>query len=78
MHLKEIAQLEQLKTQNDEVLHQEMAKSATLAEIKAHLSQMVNFNKAELRSHAFIRAVEERKSRLAKLEEQIKSYETQS
>ena len=31
---------------------------------------------AELRSQALIRAAEERKTRLATLEEQIKSYET--
>ena len=42
------------------------------------LSQMANFNEAELRSQAFIRAAKERKSRLVTLEERIKSYETQS
>ena len=55
-----------------------MAKRATLTEIEARLSQIANFNEVELRSEAFIRAIEERKSRLATLEEQIKSYETQS
>ena len=50
----------------------------TLAEIEAHLSQTVNFNEAELRSQAFIRAAEERKSKLSSIEEQIKSYETPS
>ena len=77
VHLEEIAQLEQLNTQNNEVLQQEMAKRTTLVEIEARLSQMANFNEAELRSLAFIRAVEKRKSRLATLEEQIKTYETQ-
>ena len=55
-----------------------MAKRETLAEIEALLSQMVNFNEAELRSQAFIRAVEERKTKLSTIEEHIKSYETQS
>ena len=63
VHLEEITRLEQLKAQNDEVLQREMAKRATLEEIEAHLSQMANFNKAELRSQVFIRAAEERKSR---------------
>ena len=53
-------------------------KRATLTEIEARLSQMANFNEAELRLQAFIRAIEERKNRLATLEEHIKSYETQS
>jgi len=55
-----------------------MVKRATLTEIEARLSQMANFNKAELRLQAFIRAAEERNSRSATLEERIKSYETQS
>ena len=76
--LEEIARLEQLNAQNDEVRQQELAKRATLAEIEARLSQMANFNEAELRSQAFIRAVEERKTKLSTLEEHIKSYETQS
>jgi len=62
----------------NKVLQQEMAKRATLAEIEAHLSQMANFNETELRSQAFIRAIEERKSRFATLEEWIKSYGIQS
>ena len=73
MRLEEIAWLEQLKAQNDEVLQQELAQRATLAEIEVRLSQTANFNKAELRSQAFIRAAEERKNRLALLEERIKS-----
>ena len=75
MHLKEIPRLKQIKVQKDEVLEQEMGKRVTLAE---SLSQMANLNEAELRSQAFIGAAEERKSRLATLEERIKSYETQS
>jgi len=78
MRLEEIAQLEQLKAQNDEVLQHELAQRTTLAEIEARLSQTANFNEAELRSQAFIRATEERKNRLAILEEQIKSYEAPS
>ena len=62
----------------NKVLQQEMAKRATLAEIEAHLSQMANFNETELRSQAFIRAVEERKNRLVTPKERMKSYETQS
>ena len=78
MRLEEIAQLEQLKAQNDEVLRQELAQRATLVEIEARLSQTSSFNEAELRSQALIRAVEERKNRLATLEERIKSYEVPS
>ena len=73
-----IARLEQLKAQNDEVLQQELAQRAILAEIEARLSQTASFNEAELRSQAFIRTAEERKNRLAILEEQIKSYEAPS
>ena len=75
VRLEEIARLEQLKAQNDEVLQQEIVKRAILAEIEARLSQTANFNEAELRLHAFIRATEERKNKLATLEERIKSYE---
>jgi len=50
VRLEEMAQLEQLKAQNDKVLQQEIAQRATLAEIEARLSQTANFNEAELRS----------------------------
>ena len=56
VRLKEIALLEQLKVQNDEVLQQEIAQRANLADIEGRLSQTVNLNEAELRSQAFIRA----------------------
>ena len=46
-----------------------------MAEIEARLSQTANFNKAELRSQAFIRAAEESKNKLTTFEERIKSYE---
>jgi len=49
-----------------------------LAEIEARLSQTANFNDAELRLQAFIRATEERKNRLTILEEWTKSYEAPS
>jgi len=78
VRLEEIARLEQLKAQNDEVLQQELAQRATLAEIEARLSQTTNFSEAELRSQAFIRAAEKRKNMLAILEERIKSYEAPS
>jgi len=39
VRLEEIARLEQLKAQSDEVLQQELAERATLAEIEARLSQ---------------------------------------
>ena len=55
VRLEEIARLEQLKAQNDEVLQQELAQRSTLAEIEARLSQTANFKEAELRSQAFIR-----------------------
>jgi len=50
VRLEEMARLEQLKAQNDEVLQQEIAQRTTLAEIEARLSQTGNFNEAELRS----------------------------
>ena len=78
VRLEEIARLEQLKAQNDEVLQQELAQRATLAETEAHLSQTTSFNEVKLRSQALIRAAEERKNRLATLEERIKSYEAPS
>jgi len=71
VRFEEISRLELLRAQNDEVLQQEMAQRATLAEIEARLSQMANFNEAELRSQAFIKAAEERKSRIDTLEERI-------
>ena len=46
-----------------------------MVEIEARLAQTASFNEAELRSQTLIRAVEERKTRLATLEERIKSYE---
>ena len=78
MHIEKITRLEQLKTQNDEVLQQEIAQRATLTETEARLSQTVNFNEAELRLQAFIRVAEERKNTLTALEERIKSYEAPS
>jgi len=78
VRLEEIARLEQLKAQNNEILQEEIAQRTTLAEIEARLSQTVSFNGAELRSQAFSRAAEERKNRLVILEEQIKSYEAPS
>ena len=78
VHLEEIARLEQLRAQNDEVLQQELAQRITLAEIEARLSQTANFNETELRSQAFIRVTEERNNRLAILEERIKSHEAPS
>jgi len=75
VRLEEIARLEQLKAQNDKVLQHELTQWVTLAEIEARLSQTANFNEAELRSQAFIRAAEERKNKLVTLKERIKSYE---
>ena len=49
-----------------------------MVEIEARLAQTVSFNEAELRSQALIRVAEERKNRLATLEERIKSYEAPS
>ena len=49
-----------------------------MAEIEARLFQTVNFNEAELRSQAFIRATKERKNNLVILEERVKSYEALS
>ena len=49
VHLEEIARLEQLRAQNDEVLQQKITQRSTLTEIEARLSQTANFNEAELR-----------------------------
>jgi len=46
-----------------------------LVEVEARLAQTASFNEAELRSQALIRAIEERKTRLATLEERIRSHE---
>jgi len=50
VRLEEIARLEQLRVQNDEVLQQELAQRATLVEIEARLFQTAIFNEDELRS----------------------------
>jgi len=68
----------QHKIHAGKVLQQELAQRATLVKIKARLSQTASFNEVELRSQALLRAVEERKNRLATLEERIKSYEAPS
>ena len=49
-----------------------------MAAIEARLSETANFNEVELRSQVFIRVAEERKNKLATLEERIKSYEALS
>ena len=49
-----------------------------MVEIEARLAETASFNEAELRSQALIRAAEERMTRLATLEEWIKSYEAPS
>ena len=78
VRLEEIARLEQLRFQNDEILQQEIIQRATLTEIEARLSQTANFNEIELRSRAFVRAAKERKNKLATLEERIEFYEEPS
>ena len=64
IRLEEIARLEQLKAQNDDVLQQELVQRATLAEIEARMSQTASFNETELRSQTFIKAAEERKMKI--------------
>jgi len=78
VRLEETAWLEQLRAQNDELLWQELAQRATLAEVEARLAKTASFNEAELRSQALVRAADDRKTRLAILEGQIKSYEAPS
>ena len=48
---------------------------ATLAEVEARLVQTANFDEAELRSHALVRAANDKRTRLAFLEERIRSYD---
>jgi len=78
VHLEETARLEHLKAQSDELSRQGLAQRATLAEVEACLAQTANFNEAELRSQALIRAANDKKTRLAFLEEQIRSYGARS
>ena len=46
-----------------------------MAEVEARLAQTANFNEAELRSQALVRAANYKKTRLAFLEERIRSYD---
>jgi len=52
-----------------------LAQRATLAEVETRLAQMANFNEAELRSQALVRAANDKKTRLAFIEEWIRSYD---
>ena len=78
VRLEEPERLERLKAQSDELSRQGLAQRATLAEVEARLAQMANFNEAELRSQALVRAVNDKKTRLAFLEERIRSYDARS
>ena len=49
-----------------------------MAEVEARLAQTVNFNEAELRSQAHVRAADDREARLAFLEERIRLYDVRS
>jgi len=75
MRLEETAWLEQLKAQSDELSQQGLSQRVTLAEVEARLAQATNFNEAELRSQALAQAVDDRRTRLASLEERIRSYD---
>ena len=75
MRLEETARLEQLRVQSDELLRQELAQRATLAKVEARLAQATDFNETELRSQALAQAVDDRRMRLASLEERIRSYD---
>ena len=75
MRLEETMRLEQLKAQSDELSRQELAQRVTLAEVEARLAQATNFNEAELRSQALVRAADDRRTSLASLEERIRSYD---
>ena len=75
VRLEETTRLEQLKAQSDELSRQELAQRATLVEVEARLTQATNFNEAELRSQALVRAANDRRARLASLEERIRSYD---
>ena len=56
VRLEETARLEQLKAQSDELSRQGLGQRATLAKVEARLAQTANFNEAELRSQALVRA----------------------
>ena len=46
-----------------------------MAEVEVRLAQTTDFNEAELRSQALAQAADDRRTRLAFLEERIKSYD---
>ena len=46
----------------------------TLAEVEARLAQAMDFDEAELKSQVLAQAVDDRRMRLASLEERIRSY----
>jgi len=73
--LEEAARLEQLKAQSDELSRQGLSQRATLAEVEARLAQAMDFNEAELRSQELAQAADDRRTRLASLEERIRSYD---
>ena len=72
--LVRLDETEQLKAQSDKLSRQGLAQRATLAEVEARLAQTANFNEAELRSQALVQAANDRRARLASLEERIRSY----
>ena len=74
VRLEEVAQLEQLKAQNEELSQQGLSQRATLAEVEARLARAMDFNEAELRSQALAQAADDRRARLASLGERIRSY----
>jgi len=74
VRLEETARLEQLKAQSEELSQQGLSQRETLAEVEARLARALDFNEAELRSQALAQAADDRRTRLASLGEQLKSY----
>ena len=74
VRLEETVRLEQLKAQNEELVRQGLSQRASLAEVEARLAQAVDFNEAELRSQALAQAADDRRTGLASLGDQIRSY----
>ena len=58
-------------------VHQLEAEKAALAKIQSHLAQMAAFNQEELKSHALVRAEENKRLKLSPLKEKLRSYERQ-
>ena len=77
MRAKEIAQLEQLNAERNQVLKLEAEKKAALAETQVRLAQMAAFNQEDLKLQALVRGEENKRQRLSTFENKLRSYKRQ-